>query len=196
MSRSSSILRLKIQLLHTRFEIVRVVDLSSRMRLAEVHNLIQAVMPWNDGHVHQFFAGKRRLGLPSDEFEDAGISIRDERITTLGAALELAGAEPLIYAYDFGDGWEHALTIESVSAADPQTTYPLLIQAIGACPPDDVGGVAGYRQFVAAMADPNDPDHDRLRQWYGRDFDPDHVDIESIRLRLTNLKHRWTPDAI
>jgi Plasmid pRiA4b ORF-3-like protein len=194
MSRSSarSIVRVKIKLLHTRFEIVRVVDLSSRVRLDEMHHLIQAVMPWNNSHAHHFLGGERRWALPSSDQEDFGIQISDERIATIGAAFEIAGNEPLIYDYDPGDGWLHALTLEAVTAPDPETDYPLLIEAVGACPPDDVGGVGGYRQFVAAMTDPDAPDHKRLRRWYGRPFDPDHVDVPMIRQRLTELKHRWS----
>ena len=194
MSRSSSpsILRVKIKLLQTRFEIMRVVELPSRVRLNEMHNLMQAVMPWNDGHQHHFHRGARRWEMPSSDRDDTGIETSDERTTTIGAAFEMAGSESLIYEYDTGDGWQHALTLESVTARDHDMIYPLLIDAVGACPPDDIGGVAGYRIFVDAMTNHDAPDHARLRRWYGRPFDPEHVDTKEIRGRLTKLRYRWS----
>lgn len=189
------VLRVRIKLLHTRFEIVRVVELSSRVRLAEVHNLIQAVMPWSGSHLHRFHSQAVRWGLPDSDAEDCGIAISDERITTIGAAFVESDTEPLVYLYDFGDGWEHELSLEDVANAGSQTTYPRLIEAVGACPPEDVGGVSGYSDFIAALSDPKSADHSRLSHWHGRPFDPNQVDASAIQQRLSDLSRRWSRDA-
>ena len=38
-----------------------------------------------------------------------------------------------------------------------------------ATPPEDCGGAPGYAQFVRAMANPDDPEHDNLVEWIGTD---------------------------
>jgi hypothetical protein len=42
----------------------------------------------------------------------------------------------------------------------------------GACPPEDIGGAAGYQHLLAALADPASPDHDDAIETLGPDFDP------------------------
>ena len=43
--------------------------------------------------------------------------------------------------------------------ANPALTYPALIEPIGRCPPEDVGGPPGYEEFLAALADPGHKRH-------------------------------------
>ena len=38
--------------------------------------------------------------------------------------------------------------------ANPALTYPALIEPIGRCPPEDVGGPPGYEEFLAALRRP------------------------------------------
>jgi len=54
--------------------------------------------------------------------------------------------------------------------------------ATGACPPEDVGGIWGYYDFLDAIQDPNHPEHDDFLQWIGEDeFDP-----KAYNLKETN----------
>jgi len=41
-----------------------------------------------------------------------------------------------------------------------------------ACPPDDVGVVWGYEDFLKALRDPSHPDHEEMAEWAGDGFDP------------------------
>jgi Plasmid pRiA4b ORF-3-like protein len=63
------------------------------------------------------------------------------------------------YLYDFGDGWEHSVRIERITDAVPSIVYPRLLDATGRCPPEDVGGPWGYREFLDAIADLNHQEH-------------------------------------
>ncbi|WP_235858361.1 plasmid pRiA4b ORF-3 family protein, partial [Cereibacter sphaeroides] len=49
---------------------------------------------------------------------------------------------------DFGDNWHHVIRVEKIGDAIPGADYPRLVRAIGACPPEDVGGVPGYAEFL------------------------------------------------
>lgn len=52
----------------------------------------------------------------------------------------------LHYIYDFGDYWDHEITLESVKRE--VTAIPECIDGSGACPPENSGGVAGYMQEI------------------------------------------------
>ena len=52
--------------------------------------------------------------------------------------LEDAGTKTINYFYDFGDGWEHTVKVERITDAIPSMAYPVLIDATGRCPPQDV----------------------------------------------------------
>ena len=49
---------------------------------------------------------------------------------------------------------------------------PLVLAGANACPPEDVGGSTGYADFLRVMANPADPQHDRMMVWAGGPFDP------------------------
>jgi hypothetical protein len=71
------------------------------------------------------------------------------------------------YEYDFGDCWRHEIVLETVSPPEPGIKYPRCIDGARACPPEDVGGVPGFADFVRAIKDPNDPPLQRTHQVEG-----------------------------
>ena len=101
-------------------------------------------------------------------------------------------AKSLKYLYDFGDGWEHSVRIERITDAVPGIGYPRLIDAAGRCPPEDVGGPWGYREFLDAIADPNHQEHAERLQWIGRNFDPNDVDAEALAQAVHGLAKKST----
>ena len=101
-------------------------------------------------------------------------------------------AKSLKYLYDFGDGWEHSVRIERITDAVPGIVYPRLIDAAGRCPPEDVGGPWGYREFLDAIADPNHQEHAEKLQWIGRHFDPNDIDAEALAQAVHSLAKKST----
>ena len=51
------------------------------------------------------------------------------------------------YKYDFGDCWEHEIQFEGRLRAEENRRYPVCVEGERACPPEDVGGPQGYREF-------------------------------------------------
>ncbi len=47
------------------------------------------------------------------------------------------------YEYDFGDGWDHKITLEKTLSYDDSVQVPCHIKGKRACPPEDCGGVWG-----------------------------------------------------
>ena len=89
--------------------------------------------------------------------------------------------------------WHHVIKVEKIDDAIPGAEYPRLVRAIGACPPEDVGGFPGYADFLEAMADPNHEEHARMLEWHGGKFDPDEADISRILDTFEHLAKKWTP---
>ena len=114
--------------------------------------MIQAAFGWGHSHLHEFIAGDGERYGSADPMYDPPDSINSEnvRLTTV------LRTSTLSYVYDFGDYWDHRITVEKTHPADPLLTLPFSIGGAGATPPEDCGGVPGYADFVRAMADPND----------------------------------------
>ncbi|EOC99999.1 plasmid pRiA4b ORF-3 family protein [Caldisalinibacter kiritimatiensis] len=43
--------------------------------------------------------------------------------------------------------------------------YPICIEGEGACPPEDVGGIGGYEEFLEVINDPNHEDYEGFLTW-------------------------------
>lgn len=58
-----------------------------------------------------------------------------------------------------------------------------------ACPPEDVEGVAGYEEFLEALAGPSHSKHEHLKAWIGGSFDPKAFDIVEVNDRLRSSEY-------
>jgi len=149
-----------------------------------LHDVIQQAMGWEDGHLHVFSTSHRDYGIP-----DPDLGYADERKVTAARVLAKPGAT-MLYAYDFGDGWEHDVVLEKVLPPDPVVAVSCLAGK-GACPPEDCGGVWGYASLKEALADPEHEDHEDLLDWLGlesaADFDPAQFSLDEINARLSQL---------
>jgi len=102
---------------------------------------------------------------------------------TLGR-LATAGIARFTYTYDFGDDWEHTIAIEKRVPAIEGQAYPVCIAGKRNCPPEDCGGVGGYDELLAIMADSSHPNHADYVDQFGEDFDPGDFDIELATIEL------------
>jgi hypothetical protein len=148
--------------------------------LDRVHRAIQYAMGWHNCHLHSFEVDGEQYGEPDPAGE---LVVRDELDFRFDAVASKGSR--LRYTYDFGDWWEHEVIVEDICPADPDERYPVCLDGARACPPEDVGGPQGYAEFLAALADPEHPDNPAMREWHGREFDPEefHADRVSTLLR-------------
>ena len=110
----------------------------------------------------------------------------DERKVALNSLV--SPSRSLLYEYDFGDGWEHKVKVEKAVEADTRLSYPLCVGGARACPPEDVGGPWGYKDFLAALADEKHPDHSQMLEWCGGYFDPEGFDANAVNRALGRLR--------
>ena len=158
------------------------------MSLKGLHEVIQGVMLFGNYHLFQFDADGKRYGIPDPEWED-GRKILDARKVKLGTLVD-RGVGGFSYTYDFGDNWQHTVAIEAITAADPALDYPRFLDGEGRAPPEDVGGIPGFQEFLEAMAKPRHPERKRLVTWYGPPFDPNDIDPTIITARIGKLAKR------
>jgi len=188
MNKASEIARLKITLDHVKPPVVRRVEVPADIRLDDLHLVIQIVMGWENYHLYEFRTRGGRWSLIDPDFADA--DVRSASKATLAELLKQGGAKGIKYTYDFGDGWEHTVKVEAVSPAAADATYPRLLDAKGACPPEDVGGPWGYAEYLEAIADPDHERHEEFIEWRGPRFDPTRVNEAAVRKQLERLTKR------
>jgi hypothetical protein len=191
MTQVFSVARLKVTLDDVEPKVLRRLEVPFDLRLDRLHLVLQAALGWTNSHLWEFRAGNVGWGIPDPEW-DARSGPLDACKATLKKIVEDTGTRTLTYLYDFGDGWEHTIRIERIGDAHPGLTYPILIEAVGRCPPEDVGGPFGYEEFLAALSDPEHESHADMLEWRPGGFDPHAVDPIQIEMALHKVASRWT----
>jgi Plasmid pRiA4b ORF-3-like protein len=93
-----------------------------------------------------------------------------------------------LYEYDFGDSWRHEITVERIEPMTPETSCILhCFDGERACPPEDCGGVSGFEQLCEALRDQRHPDHQELRTWAGKHYDPNLFSLQAVNSALDLL---------
>jgi len=188
--------QLKITLAHIEPPVWRRLLVRGDISLGLLHATIQVAMGWTNSHLHQFIIGNKRYSAPTSEtgigFDEK--SARDEGRTTLMEAVPGKKAR-FVYEYDFGDSWEHLITVEKVEEPDPSSEcFAKCLDGGRACPPEDCGGAWGYAELLEIMKNPKHEEHESMMEWLGGKFDPEAFDIEKINSYLQKLKWPRTTD--
>jgi hypothetical protein len=181
--KQAEIYQLKITLRFIRPPVWRRVQVASDITLAKLHRIIQATMGWYDCHLHQFIVGETYYGVPDPDDR----SVKDEKKVRLNQVLSKPGRK-IVYEYDFGDGWEHAIVLEKVLSIDSKARGPLCLDGARACPPEDSGGTGGYENFLAAIRDPDHEEHEQMLEWIGGEFDPEEFHLDLVNRELKTIR--------
>lgn len=188
---SATIARLKITLDDVKPPVLRRVEVPFDIRLDRLHLVIQAAMGWTNTHLYEIRAGGVGWSTP-DPDDPWPNDFLDARKARLGKVLEDVGTRKLTYLYDFGDGWEHSIRLERLGDPQPGIAYPRLIEAVGRCPPEDVGGPWGYAELLEAIADPKHERHAELSEWIAEDFDPNEAPTLRLADEVASLAKSWS----
>jgi hypothetical protein len=184
------IYQLKVVLSGAKPPIWRRLEVPADMTLADLHHVLQTAFGWYDDHLHEFETPYGRFGRP-DPDPMFGREVRPEGSTALEQIAPDVGAE-LVYTYDFGDHWQHEIVVEKMLDRAPGTVYPRCTDGRRAAPPEDCGGIWGYQELVAILADPDDAEHDERLEWLGLadadEFDPAAFSAAEITAALTDRR--------
>jgi hypothetical protein len=186
---AARVFQLKVTLKGTKPPIWRRLLVDSSATLDQLHEAIQAAFGWWNYHLYEFEFGRARYGLPDPDDFDVGPPARDARAARLDQVA--AAGSAFTYTYDFGDYWEHKVTVEKVLDTSPVASLPACIDGRRAGPPEDCGGVWGYEELLTILGDPSHPEHAGLAEWAsawgGAALDPAAFDPSDFADNLRSL---------
>jgi len=153
--------------------------------LAELHDIVQACMDWEDYHMHAFEIG-------GAQFTDLGLggdlrAFRDSRSVRLSDLVE-RGRTRFVYEYDFGDSWRNAIEIEKTLPPEEGVRYPRCIDGRRASPPEDCGGPFAYSDLLYALENPDEEKYDERMEWIEDDYDPERFSAADVNRELLLLR--------
>lgn len=192
---SKATFQLKIQIDGITPPVWRSVTVPAELGLDELHEIIQNLFAWNETHLHEFMLGTHPNGVryaPADpEADHWGDPPADEEGVALNTLLH-APKDTLLYTYDFGDNWEHTITLEKILPAKAPGILPLCVAGSGHPPQEDSSGPHGWMEKLTTSRNPSDPDHAYIRSWMGlrkgQHIDPTAFDPSAVNKQLGPLR--------
>ena len=188
----NSILQFKITLQEIQHPIWRRIQISDKGTCWDLHVAIQDAMGWTDSHLHEFSVihpetlEKKSLGIP-DDGEDFNPTFASWKAKVTDY-MKVQANHKISYLYDFGDSWRHIIEFEGSHEKQPGK-YPRCLAGERACPPEDVGGVMGYENFLSIIKDTKNKERKELLAWAGGKFDAEKFD--PAKVKFDNPKVRW-----
>jgi hypothetical protein len=181
-AKSRALYQLKITLRDIHPPIWRRIQVWEDTTLAQLHTILQIVMGWEDYHLHEFVIGRCLYSVPDPDDDMNERKVVDESHVPLGEVVPRVGTK-FAYLYDFGDSWEHDLILEAILLPETTAQYPTCIGGERRTPPEDVGGITGYEEYLAVLADPEHEEHGNMLQWRGQ-FDPESFAPDQVNQGL------------
>ena len=183
----NEICTVRIELLGSDPLIWREVEVPTSVTLKVLHDIVQISMGWFDQHLWEFTIGGRRYGVPMDD------KWLDEPPTAAIKARLRDVLKPrktvIDYMYDFGDSWEHRLTVTKIRQGLSGVSYPNYVGGEWGGPPEDCGGIPGFYQMLDVLADPKHPDHAEVAD-YMEGWDPTEIELFPLKVALGRLANR------
>lgn len=171
-------------------EVTRIVAMPLGIHLDMLHLVIQAAMGWTNSHLWSMHARGSTWGVPDPDFPDDTVPANSTLLLDMIADI---GTNRFEYIYDMGDHWNHRIKIVKPMPAVQGIAYPLLIDAIGRCPPEDSGGPPGYMEMLEALRDPAHPHHAEAIERLGRDFSANDANRAKLEKDVAALAKLMTP---
>ncbi|WP_022885540.1 plasmid pRiA4b ORF-3 family protein [Glaciibacter superstes] len=199
--------RVRVVLVDSEPPIWRQLSLSSSITLDVLHDVLQTAFGWTNSHLHRFSPSSdpyqndtEGILTPFDVEEgDEGVLESELRLDQL---LSTVG-DTLHYTYDFGDDWQHSITleaaepIEATDAAGRDATGADSAAAAVRCldggrrgPAEDSGGVHGWETLLAIATGKRSPDYPEQRDavsYFGLWNFTDEFDIDGTNRGLERL---------
>lgn len=181
---TKQIFQIQIALKESKPKIWRRILIPSDLSLSKFHGVIQKTMGWTNSHLHQFIKDETfyTVRMPDDDLweEMNNVDYKKMKVSDL---LEKE-KEKIVYAYDFGDSWEHDIILEKILPVDTDVKYPVCLDGERNCPPENCGGVGGFSYMLKVLKKPHHEEYESYIQWLGGKFDPEYFDKNKINKLL------------
>ncbi|WP_313884866.1 plasmid pRiA4b ORF-3 family protein [Desulfofundulus sp. TPOSR] len=192
---SNVVYQLKITLQEIEPPIWRRVLVPAGITFYKLHKIIQAAFGWQDYHLFDFDFGDVVVHIPDPDYAPGelygGAKELNAKRTKIDALL--SERKKCVYTYDFGDNWRHDVILETIMPVEEGRRYPVCVAGARHRPPEDVGGVSGYEEFLRIIRDPGHPEYNDYLVWAekdtgGRKFDPEYFYINEVNRALAKIK--------
>ena len=178
----------------------RLIEVPASYTFLDLHVIIQECMRWLDYHLFDFrFTSngqKRQLDEHGDMYDDFSDWMTPEErkrqpVKSFSRDVHLGEIFPrtrtAVYSYDYGDGWEiDVKVVKTIKHRDHDE--PLVLDGDGAAPPEDVGGPAGYADFLRTINGEDGPERQYLLEWSEDQGYLDHFDLKDTQERVADWR--------
>ncbi len=176
------------------YNVWRNIIVPANINFKKFHFVLQDAFGWFNYHLHEFTVFNddeepkpvALIIMSKDvmEYDPCDIKVHIESIKLESFIPKYS---KILYAYDFGDGWEVLCELKR-TIEDYEHNYAICIDGEGDSPPEDVGGEPGYADFRNITSDENNPEYDGMKTWAeGQGFEKWNIDNVNKRL-LRSLK--------
>lgn len=188
---SQEVVGVRIELRDIQPKIWRRIQLPTYVALTVLHDVIQTVFDWDDSHMSAFIVGKdyyvSSYGWGEfDPYEPSSDELSLKNLMNIRT-------RRIRYIYDFGDHWEHAITIGKPRIIDAPMDAVELLGGARRAPIEDFGGINTYYDYMDLLSDPNyeetyEYDEGNPMCWLKEnEFDPEQFDETDLREKLAEL---------
>lgn len=187
---TSIVWRLTIRLTGAMPIVWRTILVRPETKLAMLHRYLQAAMGWRECHPYMFTIADKEYSTPNRDW-DVNRKVYDARRYTLARVSPKLPSQ-FEYVYDFGDRWEHTVEIQSQEAAEYRKRYPVCVDGAEPCPPEDVGGPLGYREFLVALRESKHAQHDDFSEWAKSQFYSNRFSVQDATWHMRDVQRGLT----
>ncbi len=145
----------------------RVFSIPTDATFFLLHCAIQDMFAWESDHLYAFEIGSKRDALEIGPSEPPYLlPVR---------LIDILGTTPkkFSYMYDFGDSWNHIITIKKIQKLDKPNPLPVAISGKGTPPPEDCGGVHGYYALKEGTHWMSEEDPEYWKEYFEKGFTPE-----------------------
>ncbi len=181
--------QLRLMITDSHPPIWRRIIVPAGLTFSQLTIVINEVMNWCGAHMSEYIFDKLYVEL-MDDFEPEDISnwnaneVLDAKDYKIDEFFDKA--DKCVYVYDFGDYWEHIVTVEKI-LKDYEYNYPMVIKYKGETPYEDCGGIYGWYDLLNTLDDPRSPEYEEMKEWADEQY-RDPFDMEDMNEGLKQLE--------
>ena len=180
---------LRITLVGSSPRVWREIAVPSTIKLTSLAHVIVLAMGWEESHLSLFKKWRKEYHVYMDGTDTYDYPI--ENASEYALCDLLSAGEEMTFVYDFGDNWRHTVKVlDRVTYEKDEKQYIRLLDGKNACPPNDVGGISGYKEMLNVIKE--DPDSDEAWEyyrWLGSKWDEKFFPAIDTAIALNELNH-------
>ena len=180
---------LRITLVGSSPRVWREIAVPSTIKLTSLAHVIILAMGWEESHLSMFKKWRKEYHVYMEGSDIYDYPIEDASEYALCDLLSVG--EEMAFVYDFGDNWRHTVKVKDcVEYEKGEKPAIRLLDGKNACPPNDVGGIYGYKEMLRIIKE--DPDGDEAWEyytWLGSKWNEKFFPVIDTAIALNELNH-------